>query len=75
MTMTGDARSAGQVYFEFTQLGGQMRVAAIDATTGIEVVLVAPLTASRLHMQTLAVAKLRRRLATEPAPDAPRRLF
>ena len=50
------------VFFEFTRIGGQMRVAAIDSRTGIEVVLIAPLTATQIHMQTLALAKLKRRL-------------
>jgi len=52
----------GQVYFEFTQLGGQMRVAAIDARTGTEVIVIAPLSATQSQMQTLALAKLRRRM-------------
>ena len=43
-----DNRPAGQhpsgqrVLFEFTQLGQQMRVAAIDEATGTEVVVIAP---------------------------------
>jgi hypothetical protein len=53
----------GQVYFEFTQIGGQMRVAAIDAATGIEVIVITPVTASQIQMQNLAMAKLKRRLA------------
>ena len=53
---------SGEVFFEYTQLGQQMRVAAIDAATATEVVVIAPLTASRLQMQTLALAKLRRKL-------------
>ncbi|HEY0918716.1 DUF6898 family protein [Devosia sp.] len=61
----------GEVLFEFTQLGQQVRVAAIDVATATEVVVIAPLTASRLQMQNLALAKLRRRLA-ERAPE-PRR--
>ncbi|HZY68668.1 MAG TPA: hypothetical protein VFE52_08775 [Devosia sp.] len=52
----------GEVLFEFTQLGGQMRVAAIDATTGTEVVIIAPLSATQMQMQNLALAKLRRRM-------------
>jgi hypothetical protein len=40
-----------------------MRVAAIDAATGIEVVIIAPVAASRMQMQNVALAKLRRRLA------------
>ena len=63
--------STGEVYFEFTQIGGQMRVAAIDPATTTEVVIIAPLTATRIQMQNIALAKLRRRLADNPAP-APR---
>jgi hypothetical protein len=54
--------SRGEVFFEFTQLGGQMRVAAIDAQTGIEVVVIAPLSATQPQMQTLALNKLKRRM-------------
>lgn len=57
---------SGEVLFEFRQLGHQMRVAAIDAATNIEVVVIAPLSATPLQMQTLALAKLRRRLAEGP---------
>ena len=35
---------SGEVLFEFRQLGAQMRVAAIDAETGTEVVVIAPAT-------------------------------
>jgi hypothetical protein len=59
------ASSSHEVYFEFTQLGGQMRVAAIDAGSGIEVIIIAPLAATQLQMQTLALAKLKRRLEAE----------
>lgn len=62
----GGQGSSGEVFFEFTQLGQQMRVAAIDAATGIEVVIIAPHTASRLQMQNIALAKLRRKLDRQP---------
>jgi hypothetical protein len=52
----------GEVYFEFTWIGSQMRVAAIDARTGTEVIIVAPVTATQIQMQNIALAKLRRRL-------------
>jgi len=42
-----------------------MRVAAIDAKTGIEVIVIAPVTASQIQMQNLALAKLRRRLESQ----------
>jgi hypothetical protein len=54
-----------EVYFEFVQLGAQMRVAAIDARTGVEVVVIAPVTATQVQMQNLALAKLKRRLQQE----------
>lgn len=59
---------SGQVFFEFTPLGGQMRVAAIDEATGAEVVVVAPRSATRQQMQALALAKLRRKLG-DGSPD------
>lgn len=69
----GQGESAGEVFFEFTQVGQQMRVAAIDAATSTEVVIIAPVTATRLQMQTIALAKLKRRLAEGVAPPEPRR--
>ena len=65
MAFGGDKNASGrsEVYFEFTQIGGQMRVAAIDAATGTEVIVITPVTASQIQMQTLALAKLKRRLA------------
>jgi translation initiation factor 1 (eIF-1/SUI1) len=65
MAWGDDKRAAptpGEVYFEFTQLGGQVRIAAIDAKTGTEVVVIAPLTATQVQMQNLALAKLKRRM-------------
>lgn len=52
-----------EVLFEFTQIGVQMRVAAIDVRTSIEVVVIAPTSASRADMQALALGKLKRRLS------------
>lgn len=56
-----------EVYFEFTQIGAQMRIAAIDAATGTEVIVIAPVSATQLQMQNLALAKLKRRLGQGPA--------
>jgi hypothetical protein len=56
----------GEVYFEFVQVGQQMRVAAIDVATTTEVVVIAPASATRTQMQQLALAKLRRKLSTQP---------
>lgn len=57
------AEEPGEVLFEFRYAGPQVRVAAIDAATGVEVIAIAPASASEAQMKTLALAKLRRRLA------------
>jgi len=63
--------SGGDVLFEFVQIGQQMRVAAIDEATGVEVVVIAPLNSSRMQMQRLAMAKLKRKIGRdEPPPSA-----
>lgn len=54
-----------EVLFEFRHAGNQIRVAAIDATTGIEVVVIAPVHTSEAQMKSIALAKLRRRLEQE----------
>jgi hypothetical protein len=64
----------GEILFEFVQLGNQMRVAAIDSASGTEIVVIAPISATRTQMQQLALAKLRKKLgAAQPA--ATQRLF
>ncbi|MCD7060786.1 DUF6898 family protein [Pelagibacterium xiamenense] len=54
-----------EILFEFRPVGQQVRVAAIDPETGIEVIVVAPLTATEAQMKSIALAKLRRRLEQE----------
>ena len=56
----------GEVYFEFVQVGQQMRVAAVDATTGTEVIVITPVSANKIQMQQIALAKLRRKLGEAP---------
>ena len=62
----------GEVFFEFSQVGRQMRVAAIDADTGTEVIVIAPVSATKGQMQQLALGKLRKKLgeAATPGPAA-----
>lgn len=60
--MPADRSQPGEVYFEFTALGGQVKVAAIDATTGTEVVVMGPVSASQADLQRLALRKLMARL-------------
>jgi predicted component of type VI protein secretion system len=54
-----------EVLFEFTQLGTTVRVAAIDAASGVEVVVMAPARTARGDLERLALAKLDRRLAKD----------
>ncbi|MGD9868377.1 MAG: serine hydroxymethyltransferase [Hyphomicrobiales bacterium] len=55
----------GEIYVEFKQVGQIMRVTAIDAASGVEVVIMGPVSASQGDLQKVAVAKLRRRLGQE----------
>jgi len=57
-----DRQSGREVLFEFHQAGPQVRVAAIDVESGIEVVVIAPAAATQMQMKNLALAKLRRRI-------------
>jgi hypothetical protein len=66
--------SHGEVLFEFVQVGQQMRVAAVDPATNTEVIVIAPVNASRHHMQQIALAKLRRKLGqVDPPPQPPKK--
>jgi hypothetical protein len=59
------AQAGGEVYFEFTKVGGSVKVVAIDAATGVEVTVVGPATAAPSQLQQLALAKLKARIARE----------
>lgn len=59
--------SQKEIFFEFRPLGAQMRVAAIDSETGIEVVIVAPRSASENEVKRIAAAKLMRKLDQDRA--------
>ena len=62
--MTGRTQDPvpGEVYFEFTQVGRSMKVAAIDAHTGVEVSIVGPAACPQSQLENLALKKLRKRL-------------
>ena len=62
---------SGRVLFEFTQLGGQMRVAAIDEATGTEVIIICPLQLGQPQMRRLALQKLRHKLGLPQDPSPP----
>jgi hypothetical protein len=59
-TAPDDAR---EIYFEFTSVGGVLKVAAIDGQTGIEVAVIGPACASQGDLERLALQKLNARLA------------
>jgi translation initiation factor 1 (eIF-1/SUI1) len=60
-----DAQGLSEVYFEFTAIGSAVRVAAIDAASGTEVVIVGPSNASAADLERVATAKLKARLAAD----------
>jgi hypothetical protein len=62
MSGAEDGDRTGEVYFEFTALGTSVKVAAIDAATGIEVSVVGPARAAQADLQRLALQKLKARL-------------
>lgn len=53
----------GEVLFEFITRGNATRCAAIDAATGVEVVVVGPPTAIDTQLKAAALRKLRAKLA------------
>ena len=61
-----------EVLFEFSRLGAYVRVAAIDADSGIEVVVMGPAHAAQADLERLALQKLDRRLAASGAPPGRR---
>ena len=61
--MTSDG--SREVYFEFTAIGAVVKVAAIDAATGVEVSVMGPASAAQSDLEQLALAKLKARLARE----------
>ena len=52
-----------EVYFEFTAIGGSVKVVAIDAATGTEVTVIGPAHAAQSDLQRLALGKLKAKLA------------
>jgi hypothetical protein len=74
---TGGSR---EVIFEFTPIGGSVKVTAIDVLTGVEVAVVGPAAASsQRELERIALQKLMQRIEREgeagirPKPDEPPR--
>ena len=55
----------GEIYLEIIAVDKALRVTAVDASTGIEVVFTAPKNTARARIDALASAKLHRRIARE----------
>jgi hypothetical protein len=68
MTAADANGGLGEVYFEFTAIGRNVKVAAIHVATGIEVSVVGPAGATRSGLERLALQKLLARLARERGP-------
>jgi uncharacterized protein DUF6898 len=64
----------GEVLFEFTAIGQNVKVVAIHAASGIEVSVMGPVGAARADLERLALQKLKVRLGGERPPGAPRGL-
>lgn len=60
--MNREKSGQGEIYLEFQPVGRQVKVTAIDASTGIEVVVFGPSSVSSNDLKDLAVRKLMRRL-------------
>jgi hypothetical protein len=59
----------GDVLFEFRRIGRSVRVAAVDARTGREAIVVGPIEAGDAALARLARQKLERLLAREAEPS------
>lgn len=53
---------SGEIYLEFSTVGTMIRVAAVDAATGVEVVISGPLSTPQSDLERLAVRKLHKRI-------------
>lgn len=58
----------GEVYLEFQSVGNAVRVSATDAATGVEVVVVGPLSARQADLEKLALRKLSMALRAHGGP-------
>lgn len=58
----------GEVLFEFTAIGRNVKVVAIHAASGVEVSVMGPASAARSDLERLALQKLRTRLGRDRRP-------
>jgi hypothetical protein len=73
-SQSGPDQPTHRVLFEFTQLGQQVRVSAIDEASGTEVVVICPPQLGQVQMQRMALNKLRHKMGLpQDPPPAPLR--
>lgn len=62
-----------EFYVEYKQVGQAMKVTAVDAETGVEVVIMGPISAAQTHLQKIAIQKLEMQLKkhSEPSDEEP----
>jgi uncharacterized protein DUF6898 len=69
--VAGASHDLGEVLFEFTAIGRNVKVVAIHAASGVEVSVIGPASAARSDLERLALQKLRGRLgARAPKPGS-----
>ena len=68
MTAADSNGGLGEIYFEFTAIGRNVKVAAIHAASGTEVSVMGPASAARSDLERLALQKLMARLGRERGP-------
>ena len=61
--------SGREIYIETQQVGGSVRVAAVDAATGEEVVFQVPVRTTQAEINQLALAKLAWKIGRTETPD------
>lgn len=61
--MNGREGKPREIFFEFFTVGRQVKVTAIDADTGVEVVVFGPAGTPQRSLEALAAKKLQWRLA------------
>jgi len=69
MTLGPSDEDLGEVLFEFTAIGRNVKVVAIHAASGVEVSVMGPASAARSDLERLALQKLRARLSGARGPQ------
>lgn len=65
MTVKASGTATGEIIIEMRPVGSVVRVAAVDVATGTEVIVMGPAASPPKALEELAVAKLRRKLASD----------